>query len=266
MNFFEAIILGVIQGVTEWLPISSEGVTSLVMVNFLGKAISEAIPFSIWLHTGTLFAALLYFREDVKEIIKGIPEYIKGDRKESQIGRVITFLLVSTFFTGVIGLPIIMLALKEIRFSGEYATALIGVFLIITGILQRHASERIFSDKKIEVKDGILVGIIQAFSAMPGLSRSGLTISALLIMKHDAKEALKLSFLMSIPVVFIAEIGLALIGEVKFELSSLIAIITSFIIGFLTIGTLIKIAIKINFWKFCLFLGVLSFIPLLILA
>jgi len=77
MSFLESIVLGIIQGITEWLPISSEGISSLVMIQFFGKTLSEAIFYSLWLHLGTLLAAVLYFWQDVKKIVKTLPDYIK---------------------------------------------------------------------------------------------------------------------------------------------------------------------------------------------
>ena len=65
LTFIEAVILGIVQGISEWLPISSEGMTSLIMINFFGKSLAEALPMSIWLHVGTMFAACVFLRKDL---------------------------------------------------------------------------------------------------------------------------------------------------------------------------------------------------------
>jgi undecaprenyl-diphosphatase len=78
MDFVQAIVLAVIQGLTEWLPISSEGMSALVMINFFGKSLTEAVFLSAWLHTGTLLAAVVYFRSDIKAMIRNLPEYFRN--------------------------------------------------------------------------------------------------------------------------------------------------------------------------------------------
>ena len=142
--------------------------------------------------------------------------------------------------------------------------AIIGVFLIITGLLQKYASRSLGEIKRIGIKDALLLGVVQAFAALPGLSRSGLTVSAFLFRGYDGRQAIRLSFLMSIPTVMAAEIGLSLIDEVSFDLAAISGVITAFVFGFLTIDILMKIARRLAFWKFCLFLGALSLLPLLV--
>jgi undecaprenyl-diphosphatase len=110
----------------------------------------------------------------------------------------------------------------------------------------------------------VIVGIIQAFAVLPGLSRSGLTTSTLLIRKHDPEYALKLSFLMSIPAVLVAEIGLIIMQKAVFDIYSLVAILVSFLLGLLTLGSLLKIAQRINFGYFCIFLGLISILAIFV--
>ena len=257
MNITDAIILGIIQGIFEWLPVSSEGITSLYLIA-RDYTLQEAIPISIWLHTGTLLAATIYFRKDLKAILKNIPDYLK--KRPTPTTRITTFLIISTACTGIIGLPILLYSLDKLNFSGAHATAFIGILLIATGILQKNIPKN-QKERKITTKDSIITGILQGFSAMPGLSRSGLTTAGLMLRKHSAKESLKLSFLMSIPAVLAAEIGLGLMNKITIDTNSLIAIAFSFATGYLTIGALIKFAQMVRFWKFCIFLGILSIIP-----
>ena len=157
-----------------------------------------------------------------------------------------------------------LLGLSQQAIPAGLVMAIIGAFLIVTGVLQKYAPR--FSGKKtsVGIKDAILLGIIQAFSALPGLSRSGLTVSTLLFRGYEAKYAIRMSFLMSIPVVLAAEVGLGLIDGVTFDLPSLGGIVAAFFFGLLTIGALLRIANRVQFWKFCFFLGGLSFLPLLI--
>ncbi|MFH1432138.1 MAG: undecaprenyl-diphosphate phosphatase [archaeon] len=263
MDLIDALILGLIQGLFEWLPVSSEGMTSLYMVA-KGQTLTEAIPISIWLHTGTLLAAILYFRSDLKAIIKNIPDYLKRNKKNIDLNATTTFLIISTAATGIIGLPIMLYSLDNLSFSGTTATAFIGLLLIITGLLQKKAEQKKHTKKTATTIDSMIIGILQGFSAMPGLSRSGLTTSGLLLRKYDAKTALKLSFLMSIPAVLAAEIGLNLMEKITLDTNAMIAVAASFIVGYLSISSFINLAEKIRFYKFCIILGMISLIPLLL--
>ncbi|MCK4927234.1 MAG: undecaprenyl-diphosphate phosphatase, partial [Candidatus Aenigmarchaeota archaeon] len=174
------------------------------------------------------------------------------------VNATMTFLIISTVVTGIIGLPLILFAVGFTDFSGKAATAVIGVFLIITGILQRKAAGREELLKRIGNTDSFITGIAQGFSALPGISRSGITVSALLLRKFDAERALRLSFLMSIPAVLAAEVGLLLMDMIVFDINSLAAIVSSFVFGLLTISALFRVAKKIDFSWFCIVLGILS--------
>ena len=259
LTFFEAVVLGIVQGIAEWLPISSEGMTSLIMINFFDKSLAEALPMSIWLHVGTMLAAVLFLKEDLVGIVRNLPRYIKRESFESTVNMTTTFLIVTTALTGIIGLPLILFAIgAEGAVSGKAATAGIGIFLIFTGILQRKAKDGVGLLKKITYLDSFIVGVAQGFAAIPGISRSGITVSALLLRGFSADKALRLSFLMSIPAVFAAEVGLGAMGLIVFDLNSVVALLFSFVFGFLTIGALFKVAEKIDFSWFCIVLGFLS--------
>lgn len=261
MNLIEPILLGSVQGITEWLPISSEGISSLLMMNFFGKTLSEAVFLSIWFHTGTLLAALVYFRRDIIGIIRNVPAYFKNPRGMKGYNGLTSFLVVSTLLTGVLGAPILLLGLDKITFSGGHTMAFIGFLLIVTGLVQRFGKKGGLN-KELKIKDALLAGIFQAFSVLPGLSRSGLTTSVLLFEKYEPKNALKLSFLMSIPAVLVAELGLGLLGKISFDLYSAIGILFSFLFGLVTIGTLMKVAKKVDFSWFCIFLGLVSLLAI----
>ena len=260
MALLEAILLGFIQGITEWLPISSEGITSLVMVQFFGKSLQDAVYYSLWLHLGTLLAALVYFKQDVKEILKGLPNYVKNPQEN----KLTTFLLLGTACTAIIGIPLLFYGLATASFSGGMAIALIGFLLIVTGILQLVAKKTKQLQKEPTGKIGVLTGSIQGFAVLPGLSRSGLTTAVLLFSKYDAKQALRLSFLLSIPVVLVAQIGLGLLGKVSFDISSLVAVGVAFVAGLVTLKVLLKLAEELNFGWFCITLGLVSVLQLAI--
>jgi len=146
--FLQGLVLGVVQGVTEWLPISSEGINSLILLHFFQKPLGEAIGISLWLHTGTLFSALVYFRRDIVDPARHLPQYTRElrTRNVSAHGALITFLIVSTLLIGVIGAPLTIMGLGQKSIPSGVVMAIIGGFLIITGLVHKYAPR--FSERK----------------------------------------------------------------------------------------------------------------------
>lgn len=260
VQLIQSIILGIVQGVTEWLPISSKAMVSLVMINFFNAdiSLSEAVYYSIWLHIGTLLAVILFYRIQVVRVITNLPYYVSHARAPTGYNRLTTFLLIATFCTGLVGAPLAIFGLDKIQFSGGLAIAFIGMLLIVTGVLQKFARRSVSANKSMSARDALLVGVIQGFAALPGLSRSGLTTSTLLLRRYAATDALNLSFLLYIPSVLGAEIGLSILkGGIYYNTYSLIAIVIAFFFGLLTINVLLKVAERIDFSYFCILLGIL---------
>lgn len=259
-DFVQGLILGAVQGVTEWLPISSEGVNTLVQINLFDEPVPEAIAISIWLHLGTLLAAIVYFRRELWILIHRFLGYVTGtpEGRRFNLNVPISFLVISTLLTGVLGAPLFVYGLNEKEIPAMEMTMIIGGLLIVTGILQRFTAGFAASRTRPGTKDAVLLGAVQALSVFPGLSRSGLTVSAFLFRGYEAIQAIRLSFLMSIPVVLAAEIGLGLIDGIKFNPVVVAGVLTAFVFGLLTISLLIRIATRVAFWKFCVVLGVIS--------
>ena len=262
MNLVEAIVLGIIQGVAEWLPISSKGISTIVMLNFFGRSFSDALLISVWLHVGTLLAAVIYFRKDLKRILLNLPAYARRPAGMEGYSGITNFLIISTAFTGIAAVPLVVFELTEISFSWAFAMGFIGILMILTGIMLKLPRGHKKIEDRTRVSDAALTGFVQGFSALPGISRSGITTSALLLRKHEPEFALKLSFLMSIPAILIAEIGLGMgaLGEFSIDLYSIVAILFSFVFGMLTLKSLLTVAHKINFGWFCMGLGALCII------
>jgi len=261
---WEAVVLGILQGMLEWLPISSQGNLMLVMVVFLGIEESQALGLSVYLHAGTLFSLLVYFRRVILDLMRALPEYRFG-RSNSKENNLISFLLLATVLTGIVGYPIFRLA-QTTTVLGEIFIALIGAALILTGLLQK-TMERLGSrtTQDIRLTDSLLLGVLQGLSAFPGVSRSGITTSALLFRRFKSESALRLSFLMSIPAILVAEIGLSLTaGFVAINTSDIIiGCSSSFITGLISIHILLGIAQRIKFWTFCVAIGSLALLPVL---
>lgn len=261
----ENIILGTIQGIAEWLPVSSEGLIFLVKTNFFqAGTVDELIHQALFLHLGTFFAALIYFRKEVWFLLKNLFKYKKA---ESETKKVLNFLIISFLISGTLGYVIIrFLASWDIQLesTGKIITAGIGILLLITAVLQLKA-KKIGLRKYANIKkgDGILLGFMQTLAALPGLSRSGLTVSALLLRKFDDHVALKLSFLMSLPITLAGNIFYNL-NYFNISKETMIGLACSFIFGFITIGALLKIAKKINFGYFVLGFAILTLLAALI--
>jgi len=255
----EQIILGIVQGIVEWLPVSSEGVILLVIKNFFDveAGAGEIIHRALFLHLGTLFAALVYFRKDVVSLFRALFRYKSASLETKKI---FNFLLIATLISGLLGLVLIkaFIELEEQLFlSTKAITAAVGLLLLITGWLQIKAKKD--GRKRINhlsVKDGVLLGLTQGFAALPGLSRSGLTVSVLLLRKFGSASALKLSFLMSLPIVLFGNIFLNF-NDFSFSLEAAVGLFFAFLFGILTIDLLLKAAKKFEFGYFVLGFGVL---------
>ena len=251
MELIHALVLGALQGVFEWLPISSEGQTMLAMIGFFHLSPQNAFSVAIFLHIGTCLAVLLKFRSEFIGILRNL---------DSKLSRI---LVVSTCSTAITAVPLFLFLKKS--FTGSDATALlIGFLLILTGILFKVSKRNGAKDiEDITFRDMVTVGLVQGFAILPGVSRSGTTISVLLLSNVRQEVSLFISFLMSVPVV---------LGSVFLDLPSitststisvqaaLIMILTSMVIGYLTMDMLLRVASKVNFSMFCVLLGVITII------
>ena len=264
----ESIILGIIQGVAEWLPISSEGLITLISINFFQKDLLTSIDIALFLHIGTFFAALIYFRKDVKNLFLAA---LKPKSAGKEHKKIFVFLIVSTIITGIIGLGILNTFLNVEWFlekTSNAITALIGFFLIITAVLQFKKPERGFKKSEdIKLADSAILGIAQGFAIIPGLSRSGLTIASLLFRGFQDSEALRLNFLMSLPAVLGGNIFFQFSGISSLDILNpylLFSALIAFAAGLVSIHILIIISKKINFGWFALFFGLLTLIAVFI--
>ena len=246
MEFTEAILLGIIQGVAEWLPVSSEGMLTFAMIHFFGKTFGEAVVYALWLHIGTMLAAIIYYRKEVQEISKDVFSW-----KFSSLTK---FLFFATLASLAIGGTLYFLGLELLEGATIGATILIGVALLVTGVLQLQKKQQL-GTKEPSIKDSLVAGALQGLAVLPGISRSGTTTATLLMQKYGSEQALRLSFLMSIPLVLASSIALVLFEEVLFSAAALVAVLVSFIVGLLTIDVFVKIARKVNFAYFCLVFG-----------
>lgn len=245
------------QGLLEWLPVSSEGNMVILLTQLFGYGVEETLNTVIFLHLGTGFAALTYFREPVLNIL-----LMKTPADRDMFYK----LFLMTGLTGLVGFPLFMF-LNVSASIGETILALTGVALIITGLLQRQASQSSKDGSELSWPLTILLGVAQGLAIIPGLSRSGLTTSIMLFRNFDGEEAFRISFLMSIPASFAAAIGLMLVKGFQPDAYSGLAALVAALVGYLTIGRLLVLARKVSFWKICVGLGslaILAWLPNLV--
>jgi undecaprenyl-diphosphatase len=163
-----------------------------------------------------------------------------------------------------VGFPIFAFV-RLTSLHGEALLALTGLALLATGVMQRdRESDETRAQIRLDVRDGLSLGVVQGLSAIPGLSRSGVTTTALLLKDFPGEEALRLSFLMSLPASFAAAAGLALLeGAPPMGTGILLALAASFISALVSIDLLIKLARKTRFWKLCVVLGLIALVAVL---
>lgn len=246
MDVWQGAVLGILQGITEWLPISSEGQGMIAMINWLGIPPADAFSFSIFLHLGTMMAVLIRFRHEFRGIVREI---------DSKLTRTV---VVSTFFTGVTGIPFYLL-FKESFTGGKQSTVLIGLLLVLTGLLLRFRRTASRGTKDMTLLDMIVLGLVQGFSILPGVSRSGTTLTVLLMRGIRQEDALMISFIISVPAVLGAIVLDGSIGALPL-LTAAAMLVSSFIVGYLTMDLMIRFAEDVSFSRFCMALGLLTLI------
>jgi len=253
MDFITAIIAGLLQGIFEWLPISSQG-NILGIFTLLGSDPKLALHLAVMLHAGTLISAIVYFRKEIKDMIT------IENKKDKQM---LKFIIIATLATAITAIPSFLILEEFLGTGVAFVLLLLAIFLVITGVLQ--LTKKKIGNGDLSTKNAILTGLGQGFSVLPGVSRSGTTTSVLLFRGFTPEKAFKVSFIMSIPAVLLAEVGYGLLRGFLFDEFALIALVVAFVIGLLSMDLLIKAASKINFAYFCFLLAILYFIGFLFL-
>lgn len=261
--YFEGAVLGTIQGITEWLPVSSKGMIILARKTFFNHEVglTEDLRIALFLHIGTFLAALWYLRKEVFTIGKTALNY----KKETiQNKKLFQFVFITTLTSGLVGLAIYSTMQgfeNHFLVRKELVMGLIGFFLLITSFLEftkRFTGER--SVENIEVKDGFWLGLVQGLAAFPGLSRSGSTVALLLLRHFKPEAALKLSFLVSLPIILLGNVLLNYERILHPDWSLMFGLLFSFGFGLATIHSLTLLARRIHFGYFTLFFGILALV------
>lgn len=272
MHTLQAVITGAIQGLSEFLPISSSahivfsnelyGIITGTQV--LGEVNQEEIFFDIMVHLATLIAVVIYFFKDLKEIFSGFFKAIKEKDYKNKNFSLVKYIVLSVVITGVIGL-----LLKEKVEQIMQNPQMICFLLFITGLILLLSEKMYKGDKEISLKSSILIAIAQGLAVFPGFSRSGLTISTGLFLGMNRVKAARFSFLMSIPIIFLAsmiypllELDLSEIATFNFK-AIIFGFITAFIVGYLCIKYFMKLLGQLSlktFGFYCLVVAVAMFL------
>ncbi len=194
MEIIDAVFLGIIQGLTEFLPVSSSGHLEI------GKAIlgdnsipEESLMITVVLHFATALSTIVVFRKDVAEIFRGLFSFKWND--ETQFSLKIVFSMIPAVIVGLMFEEEL-----EALFGGDLT--FVGFMLLITSLLLWLADKAKHTGKPVSYKDSIVIGVAQAIAILPGISRSGATISTSVLLGNDKGKAARFSFLMVVPLIF----------------------------------------------------------------
>jgi undecaprenyl-diphosphatase len=257
MEIIDAIILGIIQGLTEFLPVSSSGHLEI------GKAIlgdnsvpEESLLFTVVLHFATAISTIVVFRKDILTLIKGALKFKWNDDLQfiSKIAiSMIPAVLVGLFFEEQL----------EALFGGNIL--LVGCMLIVTAILLFLADKAKDTNKKVSFKNAFIIGISQAIAMLPGISRSGATISTSVLLGNDKTKAARFSFLMVVPLIFGKIAKDVLSGDLTYESGNFtslsIGFIAAFIAGLFACTWMIKLVknSKLSYFAiYCVVVGLIA--------
>lgn len=242
VTLIEILILAIVQGLTEWLPISSSG-HLVVTQEFLG--LNLPLIYSVMLHVGTVIVVLTVFRKDVVEII----EVLVQRNFETEQGKLALFIAVGTVPIAIFGF--VFHDIFESLFSNLLA---VGFALLVTGCIL-FASESRIGNRRMNTFDSMIIGVAQAVSLIPGISRSGVTVSTGLLRRIDRAIAFRYSFLLSVPAI----VGAALMESKELMQVSidviplLLGVAISMTLGYGTLKLLQKIVMNEKFHLFAIY-------------
>lgn len=226
MDFIEAIVLGVIQGLTEFLPVSSSGHLELAKAILGDTSVpEESLTFTVVLHFATALSTIVIFRKEVIEIFKGLFQFKWNE--ESQFSLKIILSMIPAVIVGLL-----LEEQLEAFFGGQIL--LVGAMLLVTALLLLLADKAKNTDKKVSFTNAVIIGISQAIAMLPGISRSGATISTSVLLGVDRTRAARFSFLMVVPLIFGKVAKDLMGGEISFSSSEIVPLSVGFLAAFIS--------------------------------
>ena len=267
MDLIEAILYGIVQGLTEWLPISSTAHLRILPA-LLGKP-DPGAGFTAVIQLGTVLAVLIFFRSDIAQALSAFFKSLRGEGRDTPEAK-----LAWGAFYGTLPILIIGFALKDLIKSNQvrslYVIAGTLIFMGVVMLIAEKVGKQNRGKEDLEVKDGIIVGCWQALALLPGMSRSGSTISGALFQGLDRTTAARFSFLLSIPSITAAGVY-ELYSERKeifgpLLMPALVATVVSFVVGYASIALLLKVIQKQGIGIFVGYRIVLGIVLLVLLS
>lgn len=259
MDILKSLLLGIIQGLTEFLPVSSSGHLEIfkVFLDFSYDS-TNSLFFTLIVHLATALSAIIYFWKDVKEIIMSLICFKKDENTFFAF-----YILVSMIPAGLAG----YFFESEINYLFNGNLTLVGFMLILTSLILYLSDRFSNSNKKLNLKSSLIIGFTQALAILPGISRSGATIGTSIFLGLNRNIAAKFSFLMVVPVIFGSSLKIILDNEIEFNNNN----ISNYLVGFsaaLISGyyackwmiIFVKKSKLIYFSIYCLLIGILSII------
>ena len=259
MEVFDAIVLGIIQGLTEFLPVSSSGHLEI------GKAIlgNESVPeeslmITVVLHFATALSTMVVFRKDIGEIVRSLLKFERNEETELTFKILLSMIpaaFVGFFFSEEL----------EAMFSGSLS--LVGFMLLITSLLLWMADKAKDTQKKVSYRNAFIIGVAQAIAMLPGISRSGATISTSVLLGNDKSKAARFSFLMVVPLIFgkiILDLFSGEIADTTIEIETLIAgFLAAFIAGIAACTWMIQLVRKSKLSYFAIYCFVVGMVAII---
>ncbi len=247
----DAVLAGLLQGLLEWLPVSSSGQVTLFLARLFGYGVAEAYRISLFLHFGTLASAIVFFYKDVFKAVRGLLTL--------KFNPVVRLWIYATIFSLIVGFPLYLLYNRIASgLSLDIASVLIGISLIIIGFSMMKTSGS--GKRKLDemtLRDYLFLGLAQGIAVLPGVSRSGLTILVLLVLGFSSWEAVRTSFLASIPVIFLASLFTGLSEGFVLEYTSILALLSAFTAGVIGIAIMTFLSRKLPLYYFPIVAGMI---------
>jgi undecaprenyl-diphosphatase len=268
MNYFDAAIYGIIQGLAEFLPVSSSG--HLALLPHLLTINDPGVAFDLAMHLGTALAIIIYFHKDITLLLMSSWSLIFNRNKECSYQRKAFYMLVATASTGIVAI-----AIKSFAESYGRNSVFIAINLLVFGLIMwvadskcKEASEEIFS-KSGQWKKAFFIGLFQSIALFPGVSRSGITLTTARFLGISREEGSRFSFLLSLPLIIggaILKLPELTSDTATFSVSTcLFGVFVSFVVGFLTIHYFLKFIKRIGLAPFATYRFALAITILLIL-
>lgn len=264
MSLLQAIVLGITQGITEFLPISSDG--HLILVPALFGWNRFGLGFDVVLHAATLLATIAYFRRDLWRLLLGL---FSRDDVRSRDRRLAWLVIAATVPSVVIALAFEPLVERVETLPMSTQVGIVGGFLLVTAallgaaeVLAKRSKSTIMNAEDVTLKQALIVGFAQGFAVAPGLSRSGTTIAAGVALGIKRDEAARFSFLLSIPIIGAATakkilLDVILGGEALPPALPLIAgLVTTALVGYGAIAVLLPYVRKHSLWAFAIYTAI----------